>query len=89
MSKNEPIMYHEVGITYCVPPFTKAEEIYIGSFGMVPVSYRWTHKPTGKTGLHIVHVFSESVKRFPILIAHWNRTEEWEYTLPNAKVEVH
>lgn len=80
--------YREAGITYWVPPFTEAEEIYLGSYRCLPVVYRWTHKPTGRTGTHTVYMFPEDVKHFPTLLAHWNRTEEWEYTLTNCPLMV-
>jgi hypothetical protein len=78
-----PKAYREVGITYFVPPFTYQEEIYVGCYRLLPVVYRWKHAPTGREGTHTVYLFPEDVKRFPLLLAHWNRCEEWEYTLTN------
>lgn len=74
-------MYREVGITYCVPPFLKKEEKAVR--GMVPIVYYWHYRPTGRRGTHIVFIFPEDEKRFPSLLAHWNRTENWHYSLAN------
>lgn len=69
--------FHEAGITYFVPPFHGKEVIS----ACLPVVYHWKHVPTGKTGTHTVYLFPGDVKRFPKLLAYWNRTKEWEYSL--------
>jgi hypothetical protein len=85
---NEPKMFREVGITYCVPPFSYLEEIAVHS--MLPVVYRWTNKRTGRTSTHTVRLFPEDVSRFPDLLAHWNKIlpSEWEYTLTDCPLVV-
>jgi len=79
-----PKAYREAGVTYFVPPFTDQEQVYVDGHKLVPVASKWKHVPTGDEGVHIVYLFPEDVKRFPLLLDHWNRTEQWRYSLTNA-----
>ncbi len=81
----EPRMYRDAGVTYCVPPFTAAEQIGVDCHRMQRMTYAWKHKPTGRTGSHTVYVFHYEVKRFPDLISRWNlcMPDVWEYSFKN------
>ena len=83
-----PREYREANVTYLVPPFTNTEDIFVRRYGLLPVVYKWKNVPTGRTGTHTVYLFPEDVKRFPNLLAHWNRTAEWKYTLTNSVLVV-
>jgi hypothetical protein len=76
----DPRAYREAGVTYFVPPFTEGENLYVNCYKLVPITYQWKNKPTGRMGTHIVFLFPEDVKRFPSLLQQWNRTQEWEYS---------
>lgn len=73
-------MFHEAGVTYCVPPFTRDEQINVDYSGMQPIAYRYRHCG-GHEGTDTVYIFPEGKKDFLNLLAHWNRAEDWTYTL--------
>lgn len=83
--QGEPLMLREAGVTYCVPPFTYQEQIYVSSYRMVPVRYAWKYVPMNRTGFHVVYVFPEDVKNVQKLIDHWNGYSpfggDWQYSL--------
>ena len=79
LGMQEPRMCREAGITYCSPSFLEEEKLWVSIY-MRPVTYKWKHITSGGTGFHVVYVFTEDVKRFPLLLAHWNRAEDWEYS---------
>lgn len=76
----DPTCYREADVTYYVGPFTSEEQIFVDCYKLRAMRYGWRHNPTGRTGHHTVYVFPEDVKRFPRLVAHWNRTKEWTYS---------
>lgn len=80
----EPKLYCEAGIHYYVPPFA-ADEII--PFGICHVRYYWRHKPTGRSGMHYVYLLQPG--KMNVLIEHWNRTENWEYSLTDYRPVVY
>jgi len=78
----EPEYLHEHGIFY----FHVRPRIKLHLCDRV-FTYRWFHKPSGKTGTDQVVVadwrhqrFIGREQAFTDLLHHWNRTEEWVYT---------
>lgn len=41
----------------------------------------WLHIPTGKKGVRRLSICSGSQRSALVLVNHWNRTEDWKYTL--------
>lgn len=71
-----PKAFHEAGVIYYVPPFASDETL---PYEMCRVRYYWKHKPTGRTGSHAIMLDGPGLIHG--LIGHWNRTEEWEYSV--------
>jgi len=74
---SESHVFFEAGVEYCRNRFPTIEPV---PKGFVPVTYKWLHVPTGKTGISEIHLIPyrhmfENLKR---LTDHWS-TETWQY----------
>ena len=79
-SKN-PIGYlYEAGIAYTDDPKMA------NSYNMSPVTYSWSHLPTGETGTTKIYIrYPEDIVK---LLNVWNRGKDWKYTYPNPTINV-
>lgn len=76
----EAMVLFEAGVDYCRNRWPHIESV---PKGYIPVTYKWLHVPTGKTGICEIHLMQqmttaklfENLKR---LTDHWS-TETWQY----------
>jgi hypothetical protein len=70
---DRPALFSEVSVSYS---FDKES---IQEYGFKLFKYEWEYKPTKSKGIHEVYTFSAS--GLQKLIAYWNRTKSWHYTI--------